>query len=444
MEEFYHKIKEKIAGNEPQHPKLIEDMAENLNKAWTDILKILNERRNVINLNVLFFEHLGKCYGKMAALEVACRDTMIPIDFDAIRDFTEHIKQLRMDMLSSVMNPLLVGNQLVDKLESILAEGSIDSRVDFIRDETQRTINQVKVWLEDLSDKRNNLENAFVCRKKQLDACLSFAQITKDINELEKILNKTREEVLITFDLGDCVLTSKSLQQDYGAWKVDAITLRDRALKITRTTEEVIKKGNFSGEQVSQKAYNILSKCTEYYDEIDVRENLLTKSTEFFQKADHVIENFDKLERELQNMSMRPGSPDIIPVQIKLLQSVGAAAEEALQAGYSLLNEVGKTVNGTSGVKRMIDEIEKRKLQLETILSKTSEKHFKISEKLNSFLEKYNEYFSWLEHQKIQKIINSPMNYMGSNILQAKECYNFHQQLLTDMEVNSFTIFYYF
>lgn len=437
LEEFYHKIKEKIAGNEPQHPKLIEDMAENLNKAWTDILKILSERRHVINLNVLFFEHLGKCFGKMAALEVACRDTMIPIDFDAIKDFAEQIKQLRMDMLSSVMNPLLIGNQLVDKLEKILADGTLDTRVDFIKEETQRTLNLVKVWLEDLSDKRNNLESAYVCRKNQLDSCLNFAQIAKDINELQKILNKTRDEVLISFDLGSSVTTSKSLLKDYNAWRVDAITLRDRALKITKSTEEVIKKGNFSGEQVSQKAYNILSKCTEYYDEIDLRESLLEKSSEFFQKADRVNDSFDKLE-ELQNINMRPSSPNIIPVHIKLLQSVGTSVEEALQMGYSLLDEVGRTNNGISGVKKVIDEIEKRKLYLESILSKTSENHFKISEKLNSFLEKYNELFSWLEHQKIQRIINSPMNFMGNNIIQAKECYNFHQQLLTDMEVIDF------
>lgn len=66
LEEFYRKVQEKIAANEQQNPRLIEDMADSLIQVWSDIQKILHDRRLIISLNVAFFERLGECYGKMS------------------------------------------------------------------------------------------------------------------------------------------------------------------------------------------------------------------------------------------------------------------------------------------------------------------------------------------------------------------------------------------
>lgn len=435
LEEFYHKIKEKIASNEPQNPRLIEDMADNLNKVWADIQKVLQERRAIIALNVAYFEHLGKCHGKMSSLEVACRDTMIPIEVESVQEFLDRFKQLRLNVLSSIVNPLLIGNQLLEKLEEILAIGTLDSRPNHIMYETQLSVNQVKQWLEDLSDRRNNIETAWSNRKIQLEQCLALARLSKDLNELEKMLNKQREEVLSTFDLGKNKTSSASLLKDYSAWKVDATALRDKSLKVTRTTEEIVRKGNFSGDQVNNKAYNILSKCTEYLDEIDVRETLLKQAVKFFEKAEIVMEDINKLENELSNISLRPGSPDLIPMHLKLLQNVGSSVSEVLQLGYSLIDEVGRTKNEVKGIKDVVDEIENRKLHLENKFSRASEQHFRISSELTSFLEKYNDLFLWLEFIKREKIISGSINIMGNNLYQAKECHFAHLQLLSDLKV---------
>jgi hypothetical protein len=436
LEEFYHKIKEKIATNEPQNPRLIEDMADNLNKVWADIQKILQERRTIININVAYFEHLGRCHGKMSSMEVACRDTMIPIETEAVSEFLDRFKQLRLDVLSSFMNPLVVGNQLLERLEEVLAIGTLDSRPDQIVHDTRISINQVKQWLEDLSDKRNNLETAWLNRKNQLEKCLVLAKLANDLNELEKMLDKQRNEILPTFDLGSNKESANSFLKDYSAWKVDAVALRDRSLKVTKATEEIVSKGNFSGDQVNSKAYNILSKCIEYLDEIDVRETLLKQAVKFFENAEIVIEDINKLENELKDISLRPGSPDLIPMHLKLLQNVGSSVTEVLQIGYSLIDEVGRTKNEVNGVKKVVEEIENRKINLENKFSKASEQHFRVSSELNSFLEKYNDLFLWLEFTKREKIISSSINIMGNNIYQAKECQFAHQQLLSDLEVS--------
>lgn len=410
-------------------------MAESLNRVWGDIQKILHDRRLIISLNVAFFERLGECYGKMSSLEVACRDTMIPIEVEAVRDFLEKFKHLRIDVLAAIMNPLTVGNQLLEKLKQIADAGTLDSRPDQIYEESKRSVTLVERWLEDLSDKRNNLETAWLNRKIQLEQCLILAQLTKDVNELEKILIKQRDEILGTFTLGDSSGHASSILQDYGTWKVDAVALRDKSLKITRTTEDVVKQGCFTGDEACSKAYSVLAGCTEYLDEVDLRESLLQQSKEFFLKAEHVILKLDDLERELKRVSLRPGSPNIIPVHLKLMQEANVAISIVLELGYSLIDEVGRTKPEVQGVKNIVDEIEQRKLYLERVFSKTSEKNIKVSEQLNMFLQNYNEIFSWIEAQKRERIINGPINYMGSNASQAKDCLNSHQQLLRQLEV---------
>lgn len=410
-------------------------MADSLNHVWNDILGILHDRRLIINLNVAFFERLGECYGKMSALEVACRDTMIPIEVEAVRDFLEKFKNLRMDVLSSVLNPLTVGNQLLEKLKEITSAGSLDSRPDQIFEESKRSVILVEGWLEDLSDKRNNLETAWLNRKIQLEQCLILARLTKDLIELEKILNKQRDEILGTFTLGDSYHQAASMLEDYGTWKIDAIALRDKSLKITHTTEDVVRKGNFIGEEACSKAYSVLASCTEYFDEIDMRESLLSQSKDFFIEAQNVLSKLDGLESELKRVSLRPGSPNIIPVHLKLMQEASTAMNRVLERGYSLIDEVGRTKPEVLGVKNIVDEIERRKIYLESVFSKTSEKHIKVSEELNDFLQHYNDVFSWIETQKRDKIIDGPINFMGSNTLEATNCLNIHQQILRQIEV---------
>lgn len=410
-------------------------MADSLSRVWSDILKILHERRIIINLNVMFFERLGECHGKMGSLECACRDTMIPIEVDSVREFLEKFKHLRVEVLSSIVNPLTVGNQLLEKLKEIASVGSLDSRPDHIFDESKRSVILVETWLEDLSDKRNSLETAWLNRKIQLEQCLILAQLSKDITELEKILNRQRDEILGRFSLGDSTRDAESLLKDYKMWKADASALRDKSLKITKATEEVVKGGNFIGEEACAKAYHVLAECTEYLDEVDVRETWLLQSREFFARAEDVMKKFDELEIDLKRVSMRPGSPNFISVHLKLMKEVSSAINTVLEIGYSLIDEVGRTKPEVQGVKNLVDEIERRKIYLEAAFSKASDKHMKVSDELNIFLEQYNDIYSWIEMQKRDRIINGPLNFMGSNAQQAKECLNSHQQLLRQLEV---------
>lgn len=430
IDEFYNKVQEKIASNDRPHPVLIGDMANSLKRVWHDILKILQERRDIVMFNVSFFEKLGECYGKMSTLEMACRDTMIPIEIELVREFIEKFKMLRTGVLTSVMSTLKIGNYLLDKLRELTEIGTLDSRPNQIKIDALKSYNQVELWLEDLGDKRNSLELAWQSRKTQLDQCLTLAMLARELNEIESNLNERKDQVMnAPFYLGDSTVTVNDILNKYIEHKSDALILRDKSLKITRATEDLVATGCFAGDEASAKSYNVLSQCTEYLDEIDHRENLLRQSKDFFTNGERVLNRIKEIMIEFNN-----NAPKSSAVDKNAIQDLTEIIEKTLSMGFTLIEEFSRTGPEVEGVVRLIEELEKYRFNLETILS-NSQENLKITEALTEFLEQYNNIFSWIVYQKFN--LN---NFMGSNLEQANECLYLHHQLLSDIEVsNSFS-----
>lgn len=431
--EFHRKIQEKIAQNSKIDPNLILDMAKNLEYIWQDIMRILHLRRFVINSTVQFFEKLGVTYGKMSALEVACNDTMIPMETQAVKDFLEKFKHLRSEMLAAVMTSLTIGNQLLDQLKDMANQGSMDSRPDFTKQDAASSARKVERWLEDLHDKRNNLEYAWQTRKTQLEQCLELTLLNKDLDSISSTLTQRRSE-LGQLSLGANEQETVSILEEIRGLKQDATPLRDKALKITKAIEKLVSSGFFAGEEANTRAYAVLNQCNEYLEELIRRESLLYQAKDFFKKADTALERLAKQESDIANLPIRPGSPNVIPTHIRMLDDVKEIVVDALTAGYQILDEVGRNRPEVYGIERAIEAIENRNNHLENLCQIHSEKYIKISETLNKFLEMYNNLFSWLEQQKTEKIIGGPINNMGVTSDGARSCLTDHTYFLQEIE----------
>lgn len=99
-------------------------MGQSLSLAWSDVLKLMQQKKHILDLNANFHEKLGICKGKMSALEVACRDTMIPIEIESVQEFLNKFKQLRIEVLASVMVALKEGNELLANLRELAHTGT--------------------------------------------------------------------------------------------------------------------------------------------------------------------------------------------------------------------------------------------------------------------------------------------------------------------------------
>lgn len=69
----------------------------------------------------------------MTALEMACNDTLLPIEIEAVKNFLGKIHDLRKVMLEALMGALQEGKILLDRLKEISNEGTLDSRPDRIK-----------------------------------------------------------------------------------------------------------------------------------------------------------------------------------------------------------------------------------------------------------------------------------------------------------------------
>lgn len=108
-------------------------MAESLGRAWKDVNQHLETRKQILDLNVLYWERADIFRERMKALEEACNDSMVPIEIEAVKKFLTDIHELRTSLLQALMAALQAGNQLLAKIKELGAEGTLDSRPERIR-----------------------------------------------------------------------------------------------------------------------------------------------------------------------------------------------------------------------------------------------------------------------------------------------------------------------
>lgn len=81
---------------------------------------------------------------------MACNDTLLPIEIEAVKSFLSKIQDLRKDMLEALMGALREGKTLLDGLKELASEGTLDSRPDRIKDEANHGMRMLHIYLKNL------------------------------------------------------------------------------------------------------------------------------------------------------------------------------------------------------------------------------------------------------------------------------------------------------
>lgn len=430
IDEFVSKA-EKLITEKKANPKLLETMEQSLNIAWQDLLQIFNQRRHVLNINANFHEKFGICLGKMSSLEVACRDTMLPNEIEAVQEFLNKFKQLRIDVLASVMVTLKEGNELLAALRETAMGSQCDARPDSIKVEIKKSLSHVELWLEKLHDRRNELEQAWQIRKTQLDQCLAFAMLIRDINELQKQLRSLKEVYGDRKHQLDSESITSNAHAEVTKWKNSAVVIRDRALRITRSTEKLSSTCRFDNDNSNNKAYMFLNECTELVEELDNYEDLLSKIVLFFGEAKKTLSSLRHLESESSNLIKQRMLEKC--TLTRLINDTAALVEEPLRLGYVLLDRIGRSNPEAFGVEKSIVELENRRIYLEEYYSQYNLEYIKLTEILNEFHESCNITSAWLV--SVNKAFLISNNSMGKSLQDGKIFLQLHHQMLSDLEV---------
>lgn len=137
VEELLRQADQLISTQRPR-AEVYAAMAESLGRAWKDVNATLELRKQILDLNVLYHRRAQEFHQRVDALEASCKDTMIPIEIEAVKSFLTTIHELRRNILEALMGALQAGNQLLAKLKELGVEGTLDSRPDRIRTSVNR------------------------------------------------------------------------------------------------------------------------------------------------------------------------------------------------------------------------------------------------------------------------------------------------------------------
>lgn len=87
---------------------------------------------------------------------------------------------------------------------------------------------------------------------------------------------------------GDSSSSAELLLHEHRKLLPEAKQLQERALKITKATEQLVASGCFAGEQASEQSYAVLSATSDYLTDLQHRESLLERVIGFFRTAQTV------------------------------------------------------------------------------------------------------------------------------------------------------------
>lgn len=105
---------------------------------------------------------------------------------------------------------------------------------------------------------------------------------------------------------------------------------------------------------------------------------------------------------------------------------------EPLREGHSILNICQREME-TDGIRRMVEELENRKISLSGLCVAHKEETRRINEALNAFYQKQSELYTWLV--SIAEAFLQGHQDMGSDLLMARDFLDLHNQLLNDLQV---------
>ncbi|XP_017775027.1 PREDICTED: titin [Nicrophorus vespilloides] len=428
VEELLRQADQLIATQKPR-AEVYAAMAESLGKAWQDVNVHLELRKVILDLNVQYHTRADEFFAKMEALEGLCSETEIPIDIGAVKDFLTNVHDLRRSGLESLMDALKAGNLLIEKLKELGAEGTLDSRPDRIRSSVNRAISQVQEWMEKLHMKRKVLECTFTRRKEQLEQCLALAILAADLKELEEAVTKWRSLLVSSDELGDSASSAELLQHEMRKLLPDAKQLQERALKITKATDKLVQSGCFAGSQAIEQAYVVLSSTSDYLADLQQRDHLFERVIAFFRSAQSALNKLDQIEMQLKSSELKSTSPQLAQLHAQCAQTIEEVTSGPIAEGYSIL---GSTPLNASGVRKMVEELENKKIVLDGLCVAHKEENRRINQALEEFLERQDELQGWLVG--IAEAFLKGHGDLGHDLFSSREFLDLHNQLLTDLQ----------
>ncbi|XP_063986915.1 muscle M-line assembly protein unc-89 isoform X2 [Diachasmimorpha longicaudata] len=408
-------------------------MADTLGQAWKEVNSFLELRKQILDHNVSFQCRAEEFKICATALEIICTGKQLPIDIESVRLMINKIHDVRREMLNATLNVLQEGKSLIEQLREAANARSMDSLPDSMKIDMENAIIQVEKYLEEIHEQRKKTEIHFNTRKLQLEQCLALAILATDLRNLEIFLNdKICEYNSISHQLGDSSTNTEVLLLKMIEYHEEAKVFQERLLKITKSTEKLVSDGHFASEEATAKAYGILEKAAEYVNHLDYSESLLNRVIKFFHSVQRAFDKLNYLELQLSNKSFSTFSSECMNFYSQATMSLSEITLGPITEGCAILDAV-EDVSGAEGVKRAVEELKNRQIQLHERYTSCMEENFITCHELTLFFEKYEATKTWFEFNVDAFIrVNADM---GTDISMAQTFHKEHMKLLEELRI---------
>ncbi|KAK4037071.1 hypothetical protein OUZ56_029111 [Daphnia magna] len=439
VEELLKQADQLIATQRPR-AEVYAAMAESLGQAWKDLNSFLEQRRVILEYNVAFHSHAEDVIDKLASLDRETASTSsLPSDVDSIKRLRTRIEESRKSALESLRLALQDGEVLIEKLTALKNLGTLDSRPGHILTAVNAALNQVRRWLEALHDRRRRSESTFLQRRAALDQWSEVCCLRRDLAATEKRLEVLGRDS--SSALGDSSATAELLLFEHNKIQPERKELQEKTLKLTHMAEELQARwrnelgGANGAEQVRKEAYALLDKTSEFLETVEQREQLLAQSIHFFRVAGTALTKLDQLEVQLTAHQAPPGSAQLAQLHAQVSRALEDATAPALHHGYSLLDIVGRSHPGAEGIRKTVELIENRGIQLGSLCTAHKEESLRITQAVRSFIEQYENLQSWLL-DVIEGFLRTHTDMRGT-LPEARDILDMHIQLFNDLKMKS-------
>lgn len=130
-------------------------------------------------------------------------------------------------------------------------------------------------------------------------------------------------------------------------------------------------------------------------------------------------------------MSLTPS--ELSRLHERCSNAIEELTRETIAEGYSILDVVGPRQLEAIGIQNKVEELENKKISLQSVCTAHHEEKLRINKSLNDFLEQHNLLYSWLV-SAAQTFLQDHQD-MGNDLSSARDFWNLHNRLLLDLQV---------
>ncbi|XP_076451161.1 coiled-coil domain-containing protein 141-like [Babylonia areolata] len=401
-------------------------MADTLAEAWRDLNEKLQYRSKLLEQSVTFHQSAQELSSNMEQVQGNFLRVPLASDVNTARSLLQQHNDMKQSILECSKRTMDMGQSLLNQIKEMGMHADIQNR-----HATTAACYGIEHLLELLHDKRRHLEELWTQRKIQLEQCLQLCQLDQEVNKILEWFRTVGNSYMQRTDLGENYAGAKYIQEQHNQFEAEAREIQENMLRLLRTADGLLRRASVDAEGIRQSLMLVDQECESFMVRLDNRRKNITMAVSFFNLAQTALNQLDQIEVQLNSMDLPRNSAELAERHSQLSNAIVDASTQSVHEGRLLLERVSSVDSGADGVRRKLEELQKRCGHLESLCKARRAEAWQRSQAYLHFQENYNGLSTWLS--QIGHSMLTRHSSMGSSLASAKDFLEVHEQLDEDI-----------